>query len=366
MGGTEAASKAPRRWGKGRATVDWEVRGPRHGPMTTPVTLISGFLGSGKTTLVQRILEESHGVRCAVVVNEFGAIGVDGDLVVRREAEGSAVVELANGCICCEIQDDLRATLTQLTEPGAGRGLVGRWLRRGEGGPERILVEASGAASPGPAVQTFLLDDGLSDRVHLDGVVTMLHAAKFEAQLEETAEAGTQIAYADRLVLNHSDRVAPERLPELEALLGELNPLAAVRHAERAAVPLEWLFGGGPTDGVGERWRDLSAAGGSHAHTAGLSSVSLRTRAEVDREAALMWLEFLSRRRGQELMRAKGILRVAGGALLVQGVYQWLEAIDDAGAAPEESQLVLIGRDLDREELLRGWQAIGGAEASLG
>ena len=335
--------------------------------MTTPVTLISGFLGSGKTTLVQRILEESHGVRCAVIVNEFGAIGVDGDLVVRREAEGSAVVELANGCICCEIQDDLRATLTQLTEPGAGRGLVGRWLRRSEGGPERILVEASGAASPGPAVQTFLLDDGLAERVHLDGVVTLLHAAKLEAQLEETAEAGTQIAYADRLILNHADRVEAARLPALEALLGELNPLAAVRHAERARVPLDWLLGGGPVDGAGERWRDLAdASGGGTEHTSGLRSVSLRADAEVDRDAALMWLEFLSRRRGQELMRAKGVLRVPGGALVVQGVYQWLEATDEPGAAPEVSQLVLIGRDLDPEELLRGWRAIGGAEASLG
>ncbi|MDG1491179.1 MAG: GTP-binding protein, partial [Planctomycetota bacterium] len=218
--------------------------------MTTPVTLISGFLGSGKTTLVQRILEESHGVRCAVIVNEFGALGVDGDLVVRREAEGSAVVELANGCICCEIQEDLRETLAQLTDPGGGRGLVGRWLRRSEGGPERILVEASGAASPGPAVQTFLLDAGLAERVHLDGVVTLLHAAKIEAQLEETEEAGTQVAYADRLVLNHSDRVEAERLPALMDMMRSLNPLAAIRHSERAVVPLDWLLGKGPSEGA--------------------------------------------------------------------------------------------------------------------
>lgn len=335
--------------------------------MTTPVTLISGFLGSGKTTLVQRILEESHGVRCAVIVNEFGALGVDGDLVVRREAEGSAVVELANGCICCEIQEDLRATLTQLTDPGGGRGLVGRWLRRGEGGPDRILVEASGAASPGPAVQTFLLDEALSERVHLDGVVTLLHAAKIESQLEETAEAGTQVAYADRLLLNHADRVPQERLPDLLDMLGSLNPLAALLHAERAQVPLDWVLGGGPADGASSRWQELGelAGGEAPAHTSGLSSVSLSSGGEIDRDAALMWLEFLSRRRGQELMRAKGILRVAGGALLIQGVYQWLEATDEPGAAPDVSQLVLIGRDLEPDELLRGWRAIGGATASL-
>lgn len=340
--------------------------GSRHGTMTTPVTLISGFLGSGKTTLVQRILEESHGVRCAVIVNEFGALGVDGDLVVRREAEGSAVVELANGCICCEIQEDLRATLTQLTDPGAGRGLVGRWLRRGEGGPDRILVEASGAASPGPAVQTFLLDEGLADRVHLDGVVTLLHAAKIESQLEETEEAGTQVAYADRLVLNHADRVDEEQLPELTSLLRSLNPLAAIRASERARVPLDWLLDGGPTEGAGARWLELGERADVGArHTSGLRSVSLSSEAEIDRDAALMWLEFLSRRRGQELMRAKGILRVATGALLIQGVYQWLEATDQPGAAPEVSQIVLIGRGLDPEELLRGWQAIGGATAAL-
>ncbi|MDB4736543.1 GTP-binding protein [Planctomycetota bacterium] len=334
--------------------------------MTTPVTLISGFLGSGKTTLVQRILEESHGVRCAVIVNEFGALGVDGDLVVRREAEGSAVVELANGCICCEIQEDLRETLAQLTDPGGGRGRVGRWLRRSEGGPERILVEASGAASPGPAVQTFLLDAGLAERVHLDGVVTLLHAAKIEAQLEETEEAGTQVAYADRLVLNHSDRVEAERLPALMDMMRSLNPLAAIRHSERAVVPLDWLLGKGPTEGAGERWQQLGEeAVGPPAHTSGLRSVSLSSEEEIDRDATLMWLEFLSRRRGQELMRAKGVLRVRGGALLIQGVYQWLEATDEPGDGPRVSQLVLIGRGLDPEELLRGWRAIGGASASL-
>jgi G3E family GTPase len=145
-----------------------------------------------------------------------------------------------------------------------------------------------------------------------------------------------------------------------------LNPLAAIRYSERAVVPLDWLLGKGPTEGAGERWQQLGEETvGPPAHTSGLRSVSLSSAEEIDRDATLMWLEFLSRRRGQELMRAKGVLRVRGGALLIQGVYQWLEATDEPGDGPRVSQLVLIGRGLDPEELLRGWRAIGGASASL-
>ena len=342
--------------------------------MAIPVTLVAGFLGSGKTTLVQRILSESHGVRCAVVVNEFGALGIDGDLVVRRDAEGSSVVELSNGCICCEIQEDLRTTLVELvarsSSDGPAKGLVGRWLRRSGAGFDRILVEASGAASPGPAVQTFLVDGELSESVRLDGVVTLVHAAHVEGQLGSTAEAADQIAYADRIVVNHADRVDEETLARVCATMESINPLAGVRSAERADVPLDWILGAAATGGALSRWQMLSGTDESErpTHTPGLTSISLTTTEAIDRDATLIWLEFLGKRRSHELMRAKGILRLrrGAGALIVQGVYQWLEAADDPGPAPEVSRLVLIGRDLDRAEILRGWRAIGGESASLG
>lgn len=344
--------------------------------MEIPVTLVAGFLGSGKTTLVNRVLKESHGVRCAVVVNEFGSLGIDGDLVVSRAAEGSAVVELANGCICCEIQEDLRTTLTDLVAArgasggGGSRWNPARWLRRSGGGIDRILVEASGAASPGPAVQTFLVDGELSKSVVLDGVVTLVHAEHIRSQLERTVEAADQIAYADRIVVNHSDRVSDEELEGVTSELGGLNPLARLRTTERAEVPLKWLFGGLDRSASADQWTRLgaaaeaAAAAGAPVHTPGLGSVTLTAEVPVDRDAMLMWLEFLSRRRTHELMRAKGILAVGSAAhptrLVVQGVYRWLEASDEPGEAPATSRLVLIGRDLDVDEIHRGWAAIGG------
>ncbi len=335
--------------------------------MTIPVTLIAGFLGSGKTTLVRRILSESHGLRCAVVVNEFGALGIDGDLIVRRAATDSSVVELSNGCICCEIQEDLRATLTALVARSRrGRG-PGRWLRRSSGGFDRILIEASGTASPGPAVQTFLLDADLAESVRLDGVVTLAHAAHIEDQLATTAEAADQIAYADRIIINHADRVGTAELEHVVALVQASNPLARVRTAEQAAVPLEWVLDAASGGGEARRLDAVDSAAAT-AHTPGLTSISLTATGAIDRAALLIWLEFLAKRRGQELMRAKGILRVQGsaGSLIVQGVYQWLEAVDDPAPAPDVSRLVLIGRDLDREEILRGWKAIGGEAAPVG
>lgn len=367
--------------------------------MTIPVTLISGFLGAGKTTLLRRILREHHGQRIAVVVNEFGAVGIDGDLlhgaqVQSGAADGTALVELANGCICCEIQDDLRTTLLALVdEPAAGEAPARsqkrpRWLRmpfRGDKRDtpplERILVEASGAASPGPAVQTFLIDGVLQERVHLDGVVTLVHAAMIEEQLQGTAEAGPQVAYADRIVINHADRVEGDDLQGLIDRLSGWNPLARVRRAVQADVPIDWLFD------VGRAWNSAtepqpapqaaaaSEAGGAFGdagssaqvsvnHTVGLRSISLSHAGPVDADALVIWLEFLAKRRSHELMRAKGIvgaLSASGGPLLrrvIQGVYRWLEVTEESGPPPEVSQIVLIGRDLDEAEVRRGWEAI--------
>ena len=328
--------------------------------MQIPVTLISGFLGAGKTTLVQRVLSDRMGERCAVVVNEFGAVGIDGDLLeaqrVARGGEGIAVVELPGGCICCEIQDDLRTTLLALLRDRPTRG-----------GFDRILVEASGAASPGPAVQTFLVDGVLQSQLRLDGVVTLVHAALVDEQLSSLVEASAQIAYADRVILNHADQLDEDALDAAAARLAELNPLAEVRCAERADVSLDWVFGGlGNREAGGEApWQQpkMAEGGASHAaHTSGLSSVSLTAQRPVDRDALLIWLEFLAKRRTHELMRIKGVCVVKGpggpSALLVQGVYRWLETSDYPGDPGGTSSLVLIGRHLSEEELRRGWDAI--------
>lgn len=345
--------------------------------MPIPVTLIAGFLGSGKTTLLRRILlNPAPSERFAVIVNEFGALGIDGDWILRKDTEQSSLVELANGCICCEIQGDLREAVLELTRngpsPGNGRAQVGRskhgWAsrllaragsRRREG-PTHILIEASGAASPGPAVQTFLVDDELRQRATLGGVVTMVHAGLIESQLASTAEAGPQVAYADRVVVGHGDRTDDEGTARAIQVVRCVNPLAEVRAATHGDVDLPWLLRGG-----GGRLAAAAVPFSKAAHTPGLSSVSLTAEGPVDPGALRMWLEFLAKRRTGELMRCKGILRAkGGGVLLVQGVYQWLEVTVEASEPSAESvgdsrsRLVLIGKDLDAEEIERGWQAI--------
>ena len=328
-------------------------------PGTIPVTLLAGFLGSGKTTLVRRMLAAAaeRGERVAVVVNEFGALGIDGDLIVREEGDGAtSIVELAGGCICCEIQDDLRAALLDLgralDRASGRRGL--RWLRRDTRPVRRVLVEASGAASPGAAVQTLLADPEVVARMHLSGVVTLAHAALAEAQLASTAEAGRQIAHADRVLLNHCDRADEATVTAAESAILRVNPTADVRRAVQAEVDLDWV--------AAPRSADVSGAAeatGGEPHSAGLAAVSLESDAAVDPDALRIWLEFLSERRGASLMLVKGIVRAAGGgALEVQAIDRWLEIGRLAGDPPDRSRLVVIGAGLDASELERGWRAV--------
>lgn len=320
--------------------------------MPIPVTLVAGFLGAGKTTLVRRLLEACPPEeRYGVIVNEFGALGVDGELVVRGGSEESSLVELSNGCICCEIQGDLREALLSMTRAARRR----RPFRRAQRPLTRILIEASGAASPGPAVQTFLVDAELEAEVSLEGVVSVCHAAHLEEQLADTAEAGPQVAYADRVLLGHADRVTEEDLARVRAAVEELNPLADVRAAAHGAVEPGWVLGARAA-GARSLPEELPAAA---RHTPGLSSVSLTADEPVDEDALRIWLEFLGRRRGIELMRCKGVLgRAGGGSLLVQGVYRWLEIGREEDPPRGPSRLVVIGKGLDAEELRRGWSAV--------
>ena len=155
-----------------------------------PVTVLTGFLGSGKTTLLNRILTESHGQRIAVIENEFGDIGVDQELVINAEEE---IFEMNNGCICCTVRGDLIRILGNLM------------TRRDKF--DRIVLETTGLANPGPVAQTFFVDEGMREEFALDGIVTMVDAQHFDQQLQESEETRTQIAFADVIVLNKTDLV---------------------------------------------------------------------------------------------------------------------------------------------------------------
>src|SRR5688572_4068750 len=197
----------------------------------TPVTVLTGYLGAGKTTLLNRILSEDHGKRYAVIVNEFGEIGIDNDLIVGSDEE---VFEMNNGCVCCTVRGDLIRVLS---------GLMKR-----KGGFDAIVVETTGLADPAPVAQTFFMDDDVKARTRLDSVTTVVDAKHVTARLDDSREAREQVAFADQIVLNKTDLVSEDELAVVEARLRRLNPLAPIHRAQRSNVPLEAVLGRGGFD----------------------------------------------------------------------------------------------------------------------
>ena len=320
-----------------------------------PVTLLVGFLGSGKTTLANRILSEQHDQRIAVIVNEFGDVGIDGQLIVGVEDN---IVELSNGCLCCTVQGDLADTLRRLL--ARGRQIV-------DAKPfERIVIEASGLASPGPVLQRMLVDPALHAQVQVDGVITMVHAKHVVQQLAEHPEASEQVAYADHIIVNHCDQCEGNALAAAEAALHACNPHADIERATRAAVDVVRVLRQQTWDSARVKaalQRGVACSDHSHdhphehLHTQGVGAVALHAEAPMDLQRLTRWLLSLSTQRGHELMRLKGILHCQSHAqaVVIQGVYQWLEVRQGAGEPPEASILVLIGRQLDAEEIRRAW-----------
>src|ERR1700758_4934167 len=186
-----------------------------------PVTVLTGYLGAGKTTLLNRILSEPHGQKYAVIVNEFGEIGIDNDLVVGADEE---IFEMNNGCICCTVRGDLVRIIDGL-------------MRR-KGKFDAIIVETTGLADPAPVAQTFFVDEGVGRRTKLDAVVTVADAKWLQERLKDAPEAKNQIAFADVILLNKTDLVASNELSEVEARIRGINPYARLHRTERCSVPI--------------------------------------------------------------------------------------------------------------------------------
>jgi G3E family GTPase len=323
-----------------------------------PVTLLAGFLGSGKTTLANRILSEDHKQRFAVIVNEFGDVNIDGRLVVGTDDN---VIELSNGCLCCTVQGDLAATL---------HTLLRRRRQAVDAEPfERILIEASGLASPGPVVQTLLVDPMLALQLRLDAVITLVHGEHIAQQLEEHPEASDQIGYADQIILNHCDQCTPEMLTAAAVAIRTCNSYADVVQTTRADVDIASLLNIRTWERI-ERKPVRSAPqpahaphdhhdhDDEHAHTCDVSTLTLRSTEPLDVNRLRVWLVFLVKRSSHDLMRLKGIMRSHqhDAAITAQGVYRFVELREGPGEAPEESVLVLIGRHLDADEIQREWE----------
>jgi G3E family GTPase len=317
-----------------------------------PVTVLTGFLGAGKTTLLNRLLRDAGGRRYAVIVNEYGELGIDGSLVVGAEEE---VYELNNGCVCCKLRGDLIRVASNLV--------------RRPGGFDGILIETTGLADPAPIVQTFHLDDLLRQHTRLDSVICVADARHLPAQLRDAPEAGAQLAQADLVLLNKADLADAAMLAEAERAVQQLNPSAELRHAVHGDTPLAPLLDRGafdiarlrvPAPRLGAvatgRPQHRYAPVDAGRHSTDLASVSLSFDKPFERSRFLPWLQRLVTERGADLLRAKGI--VAFDAEDRRFVFQAVHMTVDSGLnrpwAPDEareSRLVFIGRGLDAAEL---------------
>jgi G3E family GTPase len=343
----------------------------------TPVTVLTGYLGAGKTTLLNRILTEDHGKRYAVIVNEFGEVGIDNDLVVGADEE---VFEMNNGCVCCTVRGDLIRVLS---------GLMKR-----KGRFDAIIVETTGLADPGPVAQTFFVDDDVKARTRLDSVTTVVDAKHVLLRLADSREAAEQIAFADQIVLNKTDLVSEAELAAVEARLRRINPLAPIHRAQRSNVPLDAILGRGgfdlerivslepdflnPAHGEEGHVHDEDCEHDHHGHDhdhghdhhdhassihdEAVRGVSLTLEKPIDGQKVTRWLNELLAAQGPDILRAKGILDVAGESrkLVFQAVHMILEGdLQKPWTETERrySRMVFIGRNLNEADLKRGFEA---------
>jgi len=312
-----------------------------------PVTVLTGYLGAGKTTLLNRILSENHGRKFAVVINEFGELGVDNDLVVDADEE---VFEMNNGCICCTVRGDLIR-------------IIGSLMRR-KGRFDGIIVETTGLADPAPVAQTFFVDEDVKRATKLDAIVTVVDAKHLPARLKDSEEAQEQIAFADIIVLNKMDLVSPAEADEVERMIKAINPYAEIRRSTKSDVPLDAVVGRDAFNlaRILEKEPDFLSGDDHHEHDSEVNSVSFEVSRPIDPERFNAWISNLLQSKGQDLLRTKGILHYKGDTrrFAFQAVHMIADG-DYIGEAkegdPRRSKIVFIGRDLNRPQLRRGFEA---------
>jgi G3E family GTPase len=348
-----------------------------------PVTVLTGFLGAGKTTLLNHLLSQPHGYRCAVLINEFGPVGIDHQLVVGADEE---ILELNNGCLCCRVRGDLVRTLTDL-------------FRR-QKRFDYVLVETTGLADPGPLAYTFGLPE-LEEVLRLDSFVTVVDACHFPKELAEAPETARQVAFADLILLNKADLVTSVELARLHRMIGRMNPLAEILPTVRGAVeagrllrrglrevnaPLHWSGASGEEGGPGsvggccdehehgpgcrhghmepEERDELppqAEVGIPGRHDEQVVAFSIRETRPLDLRRTETWLSGLLSAEGERIYRCKGILHLRGQAkrVVFQGVQMMYEAEPDRLWEPQErreTQLVFIGQNLDESAIRTGFE----------
>jgi G3E family GTPase len=329
-----------------------------------PVTVLTGYLGAGKTTLLNRILSEPHGRKYAVIVNEFGEIGIDNDLIVGADEE---VFEMNNGCVCCTVRGDLVRIIDGL-------------MRR-KGKFDAIIVETTGLADPAPVAQTFFMDDNVGRKAKLDAVVTVADAKWLKDRLKDAPEAKNQIAFADVILLNKTDLVAPDELGEVEARIRGINPYAKLHKTERCKIALPEVLGRNAFDL--DRILEIEPeflgdhhhhdhdhdhdhphhhhdGGLKHYHDEEMQSVSLKSDKPLDPDKFFPWIQDLVQVDGPNILRCKGILSFKDDdeRFVFQGVHMILDGDHQRPWQQDEkreSRIVFIGRTLPQDKIREGF-----------
>ena len=335
-----------------------------------PVTLVTGFLGSGKTTLISKLVRHPSMARVAVVINEIGEIGIDHDIVAMSS---ESIALLANGCICCSVRTDLQETLRDLF----ARRRVGEVADF-----DRVIIETTGLADPAPVVQTLSSDTLIAAQFRLDGLVTLVDAVNGESQLANHAEPAKQIALADRVFITKSDIAPPDALEALKIAIEEINPGAGVRLVVNGQVDPAELTGLGLTSAkagpatlsfLGESLQGEGSQGErrlgkpSTLHDASIRTLSLRFDKPFTWSAFSAALELLATLRGPDLLRVKGIVNVDGAPVVVQGVQHIFHPpvpLDRWPSADTGTRLVFITRRIEAQTIRNLLNAVADATPS--
>lgn len=411
---SKRCARSRRRRRRARETLDPQIFFFFSNRRLTRIESTARSRRSGKTTLLNHILQGDHGKRIVVIENEFGEIDIDSDLVTFKDSGEEDIILLNNGCLCCTVRGDLV-------------DMLGRLVKDKKGEFDHILIETTGLANPAPIIQTFYLEPELLDTLRLDGVVTLVDAKYATMHLDEVKPEGVvnealeQVAFADRLVVNKTDLVNESELRTIENRVRTINQLASIQRAEKANVDLDFVLGVGgfdldrvqdvveepshshshgheeshghshageeetcdkpdcddPThshshshggDAKAEADAECEVCGehghshSHHTHDDSVTSVSLTMDGEVDLDLVNDWLGMLLNDRWQDLFRMKGVLAIEGcdDRYVFQGVHALFEGMPDRpweDGEPRNSKLVFIGKELDREELKAGFEA---------
>ena len=341
-----------------------------------PVTILTGFLGSGKTTLLKHVLTEQHGKKIAVIENEFGEENIDNDILVQNSEE--TIVQMSNGCVCCTIRGDLVEALNQLWEQRQQKKIQF----------ERVVIETTGVANPGPVAQTFFMDDDVAEHYVLDAVVTLVDAKHGQQQLTEHEEAQRQVGFADQIFITKTDLVSPAEIANLRSRLMHMNPRAPIKAITQGLVPLNEVLDlkGFNLNAkldidphfLGAEEHDHADCGHDHSHdhadhdhadhghqhhdhaghTDRIQSFVFRSERPFDSKKLEDFLGGILEVFGEKMLRYKGVLYVKGSArkVVFQGVHQMMgsDLAGPWGTETKQTRMVFIGIDLPKDTLMAG------------